>query len=150
MKDPGAIVTDLQQAGWKQRSLGGFIQAAGPLWTRRQDAGWQYGILTSVEHANPAGVVHGGLMSTLMDHALSAIGWEAAGRQPCVTVQLDTQFLAPVVPGAFLKASGRVVRATGTLLFMQGELSVDDDAVASGSAVLKILRDASGSRARSG
>jgi uncharacterized protein (TIGR00369 family) len=150
MKDPDASRADLQQAGWKQRPLAGFIQSAGPLWTRRQGDGWQYGILTSAEHANPAGVVHGGLISTLMDHALSAIGWQAAGRRPCVTVQLDTQFLAPVVPGAFLKATGRVVRATGSLLFMQGELSVDDNAVASGSAVLKILRSDSGSPARSG
>jgi uncharacterized protein (TIGR00369 family) len=124
--------------------------SAGPLWTRRQGDGWEYGILTSAEHANPGGVVHGGLISTLMDHALSAIGWAASGRRPCVTVQLDTQFLAPVVPGTFLKATGRVVRATGSLLFMQGELSVDDNAVASGSAVLKILRGDSGSPARTG
>ncbi len=139
MKSQKETEGDLQQAGWKQRTLGGFIQATGPLWTHRDGDGWQYGILTSASHANPAGMVHGGLLATLMDHALSAIAWEAVGRRPCVTVQLDTQFLCPVVPGAFLKATGNVVRATRSLVFMQGVLSVNDDVVLTGSAVLKVM-----------
>jgi acyl-coenzyme A thioesterase PaaI-like protein len=61
-----------------------------------------------------------------------------------VTVQLNAQFLAPVLPGAFLKATGTVVRTTGSLVFMQGAVSVDDDEVLTGSAVLKLLtRDGS-------
>lgn len=130
---------DLQQAGWKRRTLPGFIQSAGPLWTRQEDDGWRYGLLTTSSHANPAGVVHGGVLATLIDHALSAIAWEAMGRRACVTVQLNTQFLAPVVPGAFLVATGQVTRATRSLVFMQGEVSVGDDLVLTGSAVLKVL-----------
>jgi uncharacterized protein (TIGR00369 family) len=139
MKSQHEVEATLQEDGWKRRTLAGFIQSTGPLWTRRDGNIWQYGILTSSSHANPAGLVHGGLLATLMDHTLSAIAWEAVGRRPCVTVQLDTQFLSPVVPGAFLKATGDVVRATRSLVFMRGVLSVDDDVVLTGSAVLKVM-----------
>jgi uncharacterized protein (TIGR00369 family) len=139
MKDGLITEGDLQKLGWKQRSLIGFIQSAGPLWTRREGIDWQYGILTDSSHSNPAGMVHGGLLATLMDHTLSAVAWEAIGRRACVTVQLDTQFLVPVVPGAFLQATAKVVRSTRSLVFVQGTLAVDDEVVLSGSAVLKVL-----------
>lgn len=65
----------------------------GPLFTRQEDGGWAYALLPTAAHLNPAGVVHGGLLATLIDHALSAIAGQASGRVPCVTVQLDSHFL---------------------------------------------------------
>lgn len=125
--------------GWRERTLPGFVGLIGPLWTRREDAGWAYGLLTTEAHLNPAGVVHGGLSTSLIDHALSALAWEAVGRQPCVTVQLDTHFLAAVQAGQFIEARGRVVRATSTLVFMQGGISVGGEPVLGASAVMKVL-----------
>lgn len=129
----------LAAAGWKQRQLPGFIQAAGPLWTRRDGDGWTYGILAGPSHANPAGRVHGGVLATLADHAVSIGAWEAVGRRPCVTVQLDTHFLAAATPGQFIEARTRVVRATRSLVFMQAALAVGDAEIATASAVLKVV-----------
>lgn len=129
-------------AGWRQHQLDGFIQLVGPLWSRRDEGEWKYGFLADAKHANPAGVVHGGLLVTLMDHALSAIAWEAAGRLPCVTIHLDTQFLSAVQPGCFIVARGRITRRSPTLVFMQGVLSVEKDEVVTGSAILKIMKTA--------
>lgn len=137
--DPTAARDALVAQGWRERTLPGFVGLIGPLWTRREDAGWAYGLLTTEAHLNPAGVVHGGLTTSLIDHALSALAWEAMGRQPCVTVQLDTHFLAAVQAGRFLEARGRVVRATASLVFMQGGISVDGEAVLGASAVMKVL-----------
>ncbi|OGA20210.1 MAG: hypothetical protein A3I01_16045 [Betaproteobacteria bacterium RIFCSPLOWO2_02_FULL_65_24] len=114
-------------AGWRQHTLSGFVQLVGPLWSRRDEGEWKYGFLTDAKHANPAGVIHGGLLTTLMDHALSAIAREAAGRLPCVTIQIDTHF----------------TRRSSTLVFMQGVLSVEKDDVVTGSAILKIIKTAS-------
>ena len=133
---------DLALAGWRQHALKGFVQLVGPLWSRRDEDEWKYGFLTEAKHANPAGVVHGGLLATLMDHALSAIAWEAAGRLPCVTVQLDTHFLAPVQPGSFIVARGRITRRSSSLVFMQGALSVEKHEVVTANAILKIVRSA--------
>lgn len=130
----------LAAEGWRPRELPGFAGLVGPLWTRKEEgAGWAYGLLASASHLNPAGLVHGGLLTTLMDHALSAIGWEAVGRRACVTVQLDTHFLAAAREGEFLIARGRVLRMTSSLLFMQGSVTVVQAEVASASAILKLL-----------
>ncbi|MNK19256.1 Thioesterase superfamily protein [compost metagenome] len=128
--------------GWRQKSLPGFAGLIGPLWARKEADGWAYGLLATEEHLNPAGVVHGGLLTALLDHSLSAIAWEALARRACVTVQLDTHFLAAARAGQFLEARGRMVRATSSLVFMQGELSVDGSIVATGVALLKVLGNA--------
>lgn len=129
----------LQQQGWRPRTLPGFAGQVGPLWTRKEASGWAYGILAAPEHLNPAGLVHGGLLMTLLDHALSAIAWEAIGRRTCVTVQMDTQFVSSAGNGQFLEARGRVVRATSSLVFMQGQISVGAAEIIQGSALLKVL-----------
>jgi len=130
---------DPAASGWKARTLGGFIDAAGPLWTRREEAGWSYAILADDKHTNPAGIVHGGVLTTLLDHALSAIAWEANARKACVTVTLDVQFFASSRPGDFIEARGRVVRQLQSLLFMRGALSVSGKEIASADAVLKVM-----------
>lgn len=125
--------------GWRQKSLPGFAGLIGPLWARKEAAGWAYGILATASHLNPAGVVHGGLLTALLDHGLSAIAWEALERRACVTVQLDTHFLMAARADQFLEVRGRVVRATSSLVFMQGELSVAGNVVATASALLKLV-----------
>lgn len=134
----------LESQGWKRRDLPGFIGLAGPLWTRRQDEGWSYGVLCEASHLNPAGVVHGGLVTTLLDHAISSVGWEAAGRAACVTLQLDTHFARPVRAGQFAQARAELAHRTRGLLFMRGEVRVEGELIASGQAILKVLAPAQG------
>ena len=136
-----AHTTDaLSAAGWRQRSSPGYTGRFGPLWTRKEENGWAYGVLPTAEHLNPAGAVHGGVFASLMDHAVSAVAWEALGRQPCVTVQLDTQFLQAARVGQFLEARAQVVRAAGSLVFMRGTVSHAGEALCQGSAVLKRVK----------
>lgn len=130
---------DLLSRDWKKRSLGGFIECAGPLWTCQEEGGWAYGILAEERHLNPARTVHGGLLETLMDHSLSSIAWEASGRRTCVTLQMDTHFLAAARTGMFIEARGRVIHHTSSMLFMQGMLTVDGRPLMSAQALMKIL-----------
>lgn len=137
-----ALATDtevvrLRSLGWKQRELAGFASRFGPLWTLKEEEGWAYGVLAGAEHLNPSGAVHGGALSALLDHALSTIAWQQLDPQPCVTVQLDMQFLGPANAGDFLVARGQVRRTTSSLVFMHGAVSVNGMAVVEGAAVLK-------------
>lgn len=132
-------VEALTAAGWRQRTLRGFADRLGPLWTRQEDGGRAYGVLCMPEHLNPAGFVHGGALCALFDHMVSTLAWEAVGRRPCVTVQLNTQFLAPAREGDFLEARGRVVKTTATLVFMEGTIIADVRDLLAGSGVLKIM-----------
>lgn len=132
-------VAKLQALGWKQRELPGFAGRFGPLWTLKEDHGWAYGVLAQQEHLNPAGAVHGGALTSLLDHTLSAIAWQLLDRRPCVTVQLDAQFLRAAAAGDFLVTRGQLTHATGSLAFMRGSVTVNDQVVLSGSAVMKVL-----------
>ena len=129
---------DPSRDGWTPRTLPGFAGLVGPLWTRREGDGWAYAILVEDRHANPAGLAHGGLVSTLADHALSVVAWEANGRRPCITVALDVRFLAPARPGDLLVARGRVVRQTGSLAFLDGRVSVGDVDIATATAIMSV------------
>jgi uncharacterized protein (TIGR00369 family) len=130
-------MTDPSHDGWKPRTLPGFFGVVGPLWTKKEPAGWAYGLLAEGRHLNPAGIVHGGMLCTLLDHALSTVAWEANERKPCVTIAFDVQFVAPARADDFVVARGDVVRRTATLTFMRGALTVRDETVATASAVLK-------------
>ncbi|KLN53575.1 PaaI family thioesterase [Variovorax paradoxus] len=129
----------LAASGWHRvRAAGGFMSSSGPLWAAREGQGWVYGVWSTDAHLNPAGFVHGGLLATLVDHAISTVAWECAGRTPCVTVQLDAQFLAPVSPGVLIEARAHLVRRTASLLFMRGLLQVAGQEVLVAQALMKV------------
>jgi uncharacterized protein (TIGR00369 family) len=129
----------LQAEGWKARDLPGFMGTAGPLWTRREGDGWAYGLLAEAKHLNPHGVVHGGALLALLDHAISTVAWEASARAPCVTIQLDTLFLAAVREGQFAEARASLSHRTGSLVFMRGDVMVGGTPVLGAQAILKAV-----------
>ena len=73
------------------------------MWSRRADSGWEYGLSLTQDHANAAGVTHGGVLMSLADHATSLIAWEAVSRRPCLTVQMETTSLTVVLSGEFVR-----------------------------------------------
>lgn len=131
---------ELVLQNWKRRDLPGFMGRAGPLWTRREGEEWGYAILADAAHLNPAGVVHGGALFTLLDHAISSVAWEACGRLPCLTLQLDTHFIGPVRAGQLAQARAQLVRRTGSLAFLRGAVAVEGRDVVTAQALMKILR----------
>lgn len=139
----------LRRDGWRERALPGYAGLIGPIWTRKEDDAWAYGLVATAAHLNPAGIVHGGALTSLIDHALSAIAWEAVQRRPCVTVQLDTQFLSAARQGQFLVARGTVMRTASALVFVRGTISAGNVDVVAASAVLTVLRDGKSVRSES-
>ena len=101
---------DPAEQGWKTLKSKGFFAEVGPLWSRRLNEGWEYGLLVEPRHENGVGVVHGGMLVTLLDQAISLVAWAANEQQPCTTIHLDTHFVAPSVAGDFIVARGEVAR----------------------------------------
>jgi acyl-coenzyme A thioesterase PaaI-like protein len=128
--------------GWRPLKGAPMPANIGIPWAKRVDGTWHYGLLTSTELANPQGVLHGGMLMTFADHGLSMLAWEAARRAPCTTIQLNTHFLAPVMPGDFVEIHGEVTRATQGLIFVRGVLSVGDRGVAAVDGIWRVLRAA--------
>jgi uncharacterized protein (TIGR00369 family) len=131
---------DPAEQRWKTLKSKGFFAEVGPLWSRRLDEGWEYGLLVEPRHENGVGVVHGGMLVTLLDQTISLVAWAANEQQPCTTIHLDTHFVAPSVAGDFIVARGEVVRKTSSLIFLRGELSVNDKQIMYGQGIMKILR----------
>ena len=125
--------------GWSQRPPTGFSGFTGPMWSRPEGDGWAYGVLADERHANNHGIVHGGMLVTLLDNTLGLTVWNATGQRPSVTMQLNTHFLAAAHPGEFLQARGEVLRVAQSVVFVRGTLSVGDRAVAAADGIWQVL-----------
>ncbi len=76
-------------------------------------------------HTNPNGVMHGGVITTMMDSALGAalgaLRGEAARRDPHATVEMNASFLSGARPGDRIVVEGRVIRMGKTIAFGEAE-----------------------------
>ncbi|HVY17686.1 MAG TPA: PaaI family thioesterase [Rhodopila sp.] len=109
--------------GWRALTGAAMPGGLGVPWARKVDDRWRYGLLTGPEHANPASVVHGGVLMAFADHGLSFLAWEAAERAACATIQLNTHFLDATRLGEFLELQGEVTRRTRALVFVKGTIA---------------------------
>jgi acyl-coenzyme A thioesterase PaaI-like protein len=127
--------------GWRLMRGNDMPAAIGAPWAKRsEEGGWRYGLLTTAAHANPEGAVHGGILMIFADHTLGIFAWEAAKRSRCVTIQMNTHFLASVTPGDFVELRGEVTRATRGLVFVRGILSAAGRDAAAIDGIWRILR----------
>lgn len=82
-------------------------------------------LVTSPEHLNEVGIVHGGLAALLLDGAMGrCAGRTLAPGQICATVQLSIQYLAPAQ--GRISAVGRLVRRGRTTAFLEAECTRED------------------------
>lgn len=125
---------------WKRREMKGIPASLEALWTRRDAAGFRYAVQLDEHHTNSQGAIHGGVLMTFMDHALSLMVWEATNRAPCATIQLDSHFLSAVRPPAFVELDGEILRQGRSLVFARGVLRVDGKGVMESSGVWSVAR----------
>ncbi len=82
-------------------------------------------LAVGAHHTNKRGVVHGGMVSTLLDMGLgAAVIGAMTPEEWCGTVSLDIQFVRPT-RGAVVRARGRLINRGKRIAFAEGEL-VDD------------------------
>ncbi len=131
--------TSLSLDGWQIAKIKGFASLIGPLLRPvERDARSRFGLQTNEMHGNPIGLIHGGVMTTLLDQVIAIAAWNAADRLPTVTVQMDTRFLGSARAGDFLEARAEVRHQTRSLIFVDGEVLRGDTPVATATAVMKI------------
>jgi uncharacterized protein (TIGR00369 family) len=128
--------------GFKLRHYGdGFIAANGPLYLKKLEHGIALGFRVERRHCNPMGICHGGMIATFCDmllpisaHYLS----QDLGRRFLPTISLQIDYLAPSKLGAWVQGEAQLLRSTRSMVFMQGLVSADGEAVARVSGVFKI------------
>lgn len=75
------------------------------------------------KHHNPAGIVHGGVLCTLLDTAMAKAFFETLPKekQHGAALELKINFLRPTVSGK-LTAFGKVVNPTRRTAFVEGHI----------------------------
>jgi uncharacterized protein (TIGR00369 family) len=125
--------------GWEIRPAKAFATLVGPMYWPPGGGVHECGFVADHRHGNKRGVVHGGMIATAFDIALGNLGWSTAGQHPCATVQLNVHYIGAVKLGDFAIARTEVVKATRSLVFMRGMMTVDERVVATADGVWKIL-----------
>ncbi|MFZ1742796.1 MAG: PaaI family thioesterase [Pontixanthobacter sp.] len=137
-------VTEGEWAGWATWAGDPFEQRAGPFYEREEaDGGVVSAFRAEPRHMNGAGFMHGGCLMTFADSAIFAIARVALGESHGVTLNLTGDFLDPTRIGQLVEARGRVVRAGGKTIFVEGLITADGQPVFRLNA---IIRKISGTR----
>ncbi|GAB6062991.1 PaaI family thioesterase [Deferrisoma palaeochoriense] len=92
-------------------------------------------------HIGYEGIVHGGLVATLLDEALGKLTTLLG--TPAVTAELTVRYLKPVPVGRPLRVTGRVSNGRGRLLTGEAEALLEDGTPAA-RATAKLVRTRAG------
>ena len=117
-----------------------FENLAGPFWWRKLEDGTDHIVMQATErHCNRQGVVHGGLMLTMIDFTFAVTAKEHPD-QRLVTISLSSEFVAAGQIGTLIEARAEVVRRTRSLCFLRGQISADGETLLNASCIYKLLR----------
>lgn len=138
---------DPENPGWRHWNLkdptlfNGAVM--GRLITRLDDDGRaRLRMFPERRHENLQGIVHGAVTLSLIDISLfttmHTLGSGNAG--PSVTLELSTQFVGAGRTDRPLDAVTEIVRETGKLVFVRGDVVQGDDTVAAFSGIVRKMR----------
>jgi uncharacterized protein (TIGR00369 family) len=121
---------------WPARE-GGFLAQNGPVY-RRLEGGFTLGFRVLPRHCNNGDSCHGGMLSLLADILLIGGSKAVLGYQGfTVTISLACDFVAAAPLGSWLEGRAQVVRATGSLIFAEGRLTIGEQSVLRANGILR-------------
>jgi uncharacterized protein (TIGR00369 family) len=85
-----------------------------------------FAFTAAAKHMNAAGTVHGGMLMSFIDVAMSHAARAASGAKLLSTIALNCDFVSPGRLGDRIEARVRVSRSTRSVVFLSGELVVGD------------------------
>jgi uncharacterized protein (TIGR00369 family) len=127
--------------GAELASTGGFNRYIGPLYRLpdlENGAVTCFAFIAAEQHMNSAGSVHGGMLMSFMEVAMSRTARIVSGAQRCATVSLTSDFVGPARLGETIEARVRATRRTRTMVFLSGEIAVGDRAILIATGLWKI------------
>ena len=100
--------------------------------------------INDLKHTNTHHLLHGGLITTMMDNATGFAGASIGKR--VVTVSMTVDFIKTAGPGSLLQATARVVRLEGNKVYMDMKVVNKDtgDVLAVGTSVMFSVKDIPG------
>jgi uncharacterized protein (TIGR00369 family) len=111
----------------------------GPMFNNADETARRFAFRVDARHVNRRGVLHGGMAMTFADMTLGHAVWEAVGKAPCVTLNMQTQFLQPAREGDLVEVVPEILRRTRALVFARGDFKVGAQTILTAGSVWKLL-----------
>lgn len=73
------------------------------------------------EHTGYENVVHGGIISAVLDEVMVWAPWSVTGKM-CVTAEMMLRFVKPLKVGTKVTVTGRLIRSAGRLHYAEADL----------------------------
>lgn len=119
-----------------------YTARSGPLYVRRTKRDAVFAFRADSRHVNPNNVVHGGWMTSFVDVAMAQSAFAQLGEQGLSpTIQLESNFLAPIRIGQWVECHARLVKATARMHFVEALCTADGEPVLRCSAIYRRPRE---------
>jgi acyl-coenzyme A thioesterase PaaI-like protein len=134
------VGTEGEFKGWRTWSRDNFETHNGPFWHRMDDDGQiRCAFRIEKKHLNGSRNVHGGAFMAFADYCLFAMAAPVLDG-PGVTVSFACEFLDAAREGELIEATGEIMRAGGSMIFMRGLLKSGDRSLFTFSGTIKRVK----------
>ena len=117
-----------------------FEDLVGPLGYKTEADRIRFAFRAERRHCNTQSTLHGGMLMTFADYALCLTAvWGQPGEK-CVTVSLNCEFVSAGQLGDIVESTAEVVRRTGSLAFVRGQVVAGGRTLLNYSGIVKRLR----------
>ena len=113
-----------------------------PLYSKRTEKAVVLGLRVAKPHTNGQGLVHGGLIATLVDNAMAYScrqvmgGWASSWM---ATISLTVDFVGPAQIGQWLTVESDVIKTGKTICFAQSLIKADGNVIARANATFRVV-----------
>ena len=132
-------ITEGEFAGWQTYDLHDtFDTVVGPFYGKPDpDGHMRCAFRAEQKHMNSGHRMHGGCLMTFADIALFQTAYQEMEGKNGVTVQLDSTLIDGAYVGELVEATGEVVRAGKSLIFVRGQISTGERILMTYSGVIR-------------
>lgn len=131
----------------QEHSQSAFVNLIGGRLEEWREGYVRLALTVKERHTNPHGVMHGGVLTTLMDEALGDViasvrGWDETYKAPHATVDMNVSFLSNARAGDEITVEGAVLKLGRSVAFGEAEArrKRGDVLIAKGRFTFTIIR----------
>ena len=121
--------------GWTPHGDGTYVGQLGLVYERVTDLGIEIALQTDERHINLSGIVHGGVLMTLLDRTVGINCRATAPGVRMATATLTVNFLRQVQIGDFITLTCQLTKKGRKAVFANAEAWVDDKLVATATGI---------------
>jgi len=108
-----------------------FEHVVGPIYCLPSEAKdhVRFGFRVEPRHTNPYGVLHGGMLSTVVDTMMGYLVFRALEGGACATINLNCDFVSAAKAGDWIEGEARMTRMGRQVAFVRAEMGCNGKTV---------------------